>query len=352
MKKYLNLEDMSHTNCSNVLNIIQQNGFVSRKEITDMTGLSWGGMTKIVNRLLENGYIIETKQKNPSKSGRTPSSISINTKTNFVVGLDINKTGLKAIVMNLSGEVLRDYKTPVYSNQKDEMLSEIISFVSKIFDDFKSGEIITIGVAMQGTVDAKNGISVKFPGIKNWQDVPLKNILSKQFHVNTFIEHDPDCLLYPLLERKTENRLLLRIDKSIGMAVSIKNKIVSDKGIFEIAHNVVVPEGKPCTCGLKGCAEAYVLPCLENNMPNKAAIDEFIPVLAVVIKNMVSLFNISTVILTGELMRHYKLFEDFLFKKMADLNCGVHVVFLNEGNYAVQGAALIAIRKSINSLII
>ena len=59
MKKYMDLEDMSKVNCSSVLNVIREAKEVSRKEISDITGLSWGGMTKIVNKLFEKGYIEE-----------------------------------------------------------------------------------------------------------------------------------------------------------------------------------------------------------------------------------------------------------------------------------------------------
>lgn len=352
MKKYMNLEDMSNTNCSAVLDIIQKNGQLSRKKITDMTGLSWGGMTKIVNKLLENGYIVEEKKKSASKSGRIPGVVSVNTKTNFVIGLDINKTGLKAIVMNLSGEVLREYHSYAQSNCKDDMLSEIIAFVSTIFCDYNHGEIIAIGVAMQGIVDSENRISVVFPDIKDWEDVPLGDILNQRFHVDVFIEHDPDCLLYPFLEKKEGNLLLLRIDKSIGMAVSVKKRILKDKGILEIAHNIIVSDGKPCSCGNKGCAEAYTSPCLKNGKPNQEAIGEFIPVLSLIVKNMASIFNAGSVVLTGELMRYHEIFAAKLLDHLNQLNCNSDIIFSNDENYAVRGAALIAIRKSINSLVI
>ncbi len=352
MKKYMNVEDITNTNCSTVLDIIQKNGQLSRKQITDMTGLSWGGMTKIVNRLLENGYIVEEKQTTIAKSGRKPSVVSVNTKTNFVIGLDINKTGLKAIVTNLSGEIMKEYQAPVCADRKDSMLNEIVAFVSTIFSDFKSGEIIAMGVAVQGIVDSKNGISVMFPDVKDWSSVPLGDILKQQFQVEVFIEHDPDCLLYPFLENREGNLLLFRIDKSIGMAVSVRNKILKDTGILEIAHNIIVPDGKPCSCGNRGCAEAYISPCLENNLPNQNSIDELIPVLSIIIKNMVSIFHAGAVVLTGELMQYHELFETNLSEQLSRLNCKIDIVYSDSENYAVRGAALLAIRKSINSLVI
>lgn len=350
MKKYMNLEDMTNTNCSNVLAVIQKNEMISRKEITDKTGLSWGGMTKIVNKLLENGYIVEQKQKSTAQSGRKPSLISVNTKTNFVIGLDINKTGLKALVMNLSGEILKEYKAPAFGGGKEKMLGAITTFVDAIFRDFRREDIITIGVAMQGSVNAVDGVSVKFPAATDWERVPLGDILRERFGVHVFVEHDPDCMLYPFLDDKDKNFLLLRIDKSIGMAVSVKNRILKDEGILEVAHTIAVPGGKTCVCGLRGCAEAYVAPCMENGVPNEEAIAEFVPVLAVMIKNMTAVFHADTVILTGELMRYRDLFAVPLSDALRAVRCETRIVFSNDDNAAVYGAALIAVRKSINSL--
>ena len=334
------------TNCSAVLDVIQKNKNISRKKITELTCLSWGGMTKIVNKLLEHEYITERKADPTSKSGRIPSIISINNNKNFVVGLDINKTGFNGTVMTLSGEILKKYSSSVKAKTKTEMLEEIISFTSGIFDDFPSGIIIAIGVAMQGIVDSKKGISVKFPGITNWEDVPLKKILEDNFKVNVFIEHDPDCLLYSHIETEnSKNILLFRIDKSIGMAVSLNSKIIKGKGILEIAHNTVIPDGKKCSCGMKGCLEAY-LPSPENQDDS----NEFILPLSITIKNMVNIFNADKVILTGDSMSRLKVHENELLNNLTKMNCNITISFSDSYEHAVIGAALIAIHKAIDSL--
>ena len=61
MKKFIDLDDMVNANSAYVLNLIYTSGGISRREISEKSGLSWGGTTKIVNRLLENGYVREEK---------------------------------------------------------------------------------------------------------------------------------------------------------------------------------------------------------------------------------------------------------------------------------------------------
>lgn len=114
----MGLEDMSKVNCSSVLNVIREAKEISRKEISDITGLSWGGMTKIVNKLFEKGYIEETKSTSPTGAGRTPGVITICKEQNVVVGLDINREGLEGIVINLAGEILQEYFKPLFNWNK------------------------------------------------------------------------------------------------------------------------------------------------------------------------------------------------------------------------------------------
>ena len=347
MKKYIDLEDMVNTNCSNVLDIIQKNENISRKRITELTGLSWGGMTKIVNKLLENGYIVEKKSQPTSKSGRIPSIISVNNQKNYIIGLDINNVGFKGIVMNLSGQILKTYQKPVVATTKDQLLKEIISFTDMIFSNFKADVIVAIGVAMQGIVDSKNGISVKYPGISDWKNISIRTLLAEKFKVHVFIEHDPDCLLYSYINNSSSKNIsLFRIDKSIGMAVSLNGKILKGKGILEIAHNTVIPNGKMCSCGMKGCLEAYI----SSDDKTHNSIDDFLLPLCITIKNSVNLFNSDTVIITGDLMNDLKSYESKLLKMLQDFNCSAQIKFCEIADNAVLGVSLLAIRNTINSL--
>lgn len=352
MKKYIDIEDMVNVNCSNVLDIIQKSGTVSRKGITELSGLSWGGMTKIVNKLLEKGYIIE-KKSDSLAAGRTPGNLSINKSKNFVIGLDINKTGLNAIVTDLTGEVLKNYNEVVLAKDRQSFINEITEFLEKVFNDFEKDVIVSVGVALQGVMDYKNGISVKFPGISDWENVPLKSILEEKFGVSVYIEHDPDCLLYSFMEYETDDNIILfRIDKSIGMAASVGGRIIKGQGVLEIAHNIVVPNGKKCSCGNNGCLQSYISPCFDGEELNLNGVEELIIPLAFTIKNMSNIFNAHRIILTGNLIKYKDMFDGKLLSALKENNVTATLQFSELSDRAVKGAALRAINKSINSLFI
>ena len=349
----MGLDDMSKVNCSNVLNVIREAKAISRKEISDITGLSWGGMTKIVNKLFEKGYIEEEKSTITTSAGRTPGVITICKDYNVVIGLDINREGLIGCVLNLAGDVLEEYTAEVLCETKEELIHSIVSFTSHMVKLNNKRNILAIGVAMQGLVDVERGVSIRFPECAGWENVPIREILETHFQQQVFIEHDPNCMLYSAVyNNPMENSVLFRIDRSIGMAVTLDGNIIRGNGLLEIAHSVIVPDGKKCRCGKKGCVESYLSSCLQNGELQQQAVEEMIKILPILMYNMVQMFNATKLILTGKLMTYKDVFEEELlqeFYKYCETD-KVKVEFMEETKKVVYGAAMIAVQGAINEI--
>lgn len=365
MKKYIGLDDMSSVNCSNVLHVIRNAKGISRRQISDITGLSWGGMTKIVNKLFEHGYIEEEKEENTAGVGRTPGLLHVTRSKNLVLGLDLNREGFEGCVMNLGGEMLRTFREKINFQSKEELLREIFSFTDKLVEEFGESQILAIGIAMQGELNAGNGISVRFPHCPDWNNVPLQALMEERYQKNVFIEHDPNCILYSLMrESECENMLLFRLDRSIGMAAAVDGQILRGSGLLEIAHCIAVPEGKRCRCQRQGCIEAYVAPCMEKETVNEKALQELFDPLAVMIYNMENLFHADRVIVTGKLIankrkmergacdENLKTFEQSLRKALEtyEKEKKAFIQVVEETTLAVQGAALIAAQCAVDQL--
>lgn len=352
LKKYIGLEEMSNGNCASVLEVIRDCGEVSRKQISDITGLSWGGMTKIVNKLFEHGYIVEDKSEKTAGIGRIPNVIQINRHQNVVIGLDINRMGFRAYVMNLAGDILAEYAEEESYDKKETLLQAILRFTRQAVENYKEKKVLAIGVAMQGILDVEYGISMKFPRCQDWKNVPIKEILEQEFGIDVFVEHDPNCMLYSVMnEDESENIMLLRLDSSVGMAVSINGSILRGNGLLEVAHSIVVPEGKACRCGQNGCLETYVAACLVKGKLQEKALPEMITPMAIFMNNMVQMFHLEKIVLTGRLISYHSLFGNDLieqFKKYC--NKEVQVAFVEEAEHAVHGAALIAVQGALKEL--
>lgn len=354
MKRYMGLEDMSNVNCSSVLNIIREAGEISRKGISDESGLSWAGMTKIVNKLFERGFLEESRSTAASTgAGRIPNLIKICKERNVIIGIDINRVGFSGCVVNLAGEVIEEYFSEVEYRNKDELLRKILSFTANIIKNHNHQKILAIGVAMQGELDVETGVSMKFPHCEDWHNVPIKEVLQNHFHYKVYVEHDPNCMLYSeIYQAIADNSILFRIDKSIGMAAYIDGVILRGKGLLEVKNCIIVPGGKECKSGVKGSLEAYVSDCLKNKEYRQEAMDELIPPFVNFIYNMAHIFNTRKIILTGELINYKERFEASLlseFKKYSEAE-EMTIVFMEETKRVVYGAALIAAQSAINEI--
>ena len=281
------------------------------------------------------------------------SLIRINERKNVVIGLDLNREGFTAHVMNLCGHVLKEYTEDITYEGKEELLRKILAFTRKAVDAYREKNIRSIGIAMQGVLDVEKGISVKFPHCPDWKDVPIKEIMEREFGKDVFVEHDPNCMLYrKLRDEESENMLLFRLDRSIGMAASVNGEILRGNGLLEVAHCIVVPDGKRCKCGKKGCIEAYLAPSLSSEGKNDQSLKELLGPLAVLLYNMVKVFHSDTVIVTGKLVKYREAFEKGLlagFYQYCERD-EVDIKLAEENGLAVEGAALIAVQGAIDRL--
>ena len=368
MKKYLNQQDMKDRNHTNIFRLIRKKGPLTRRQIESETGLSWGAVSNVTARLIELGYVREIKDgENPAgTAGRTPILLEADGETHFIVGLDVNCSGFRAVLMNLQNRVLHTVQRTPYCGDRESLLSGIRETVREILDFADGKHVLCIGIAMQGTVDAANGVSVHFPRCKDWKDVPLCAMLEEEYGLPVFLEHDPDCILYAYsASAGLRDAILIRVDSGVGMAVMMNGRIFERLGAFELAHTVVTPDGAPCTCGNRGCLEAYAS---ETGMAELAGIpfDELVQraqrgdraalgvftqmadSLALAVGNVSRLLNIGEVVLCGDMLRHRELFYDRLsasaFRVAGEHRLSFSVTDVAE---AASGGAMIALERYV-----
>ncbi len=345
MNSPLRLQDLSGQNRAQVIELFRRHKLLSRQEIADLTGLSWGGMTKIVARLLEEGILTETVSE-VSGPGRKPHSLSLCRDDNLVAGLDINLEGLGGVVVNLAGEPLGSFARPNSQRDAASLRALILDFAQELLSAFPGKRFLALGIAMQGSVDAGTGTSVIFPRFPDWHSVPIGDMLNQLTGLPVRLEHDPDCILSSVLPKNSaDNALLLRIDHSIGMAVALNGQLLRGPGVLEIAHITADPNGPVCGCGRRGCLDVYTSACLNGDEYCPEAVAVLIPHLTRALSNCACLFRPKRIYLTGKLMCHHDRFRAELESCIRDdlLLRDIPVTCFTDDNRVERGAADLAI---------
>ncbi len=355
--KFLTKDRQKQRNLSDILRFILDKGNTTRRQIERETGFSWGAVSESVAELLSRGYITEMTPIEKGV-GRTSTVLSASGDKIASVGLDINTTGITARVVGFDLTRLWRSTLPFTARSEEELFTDAISLCSEAIkfceDKYK---IFSIGVAIQGKVDPDNGISVHFPNLP-WESINVREMFRERFGVPTTVEHDPKCLLIAKEYKESfRDAILLRIDRGIGLSVIQDGKILGDFGRMEIGHTIAVPGGALCTCGKRGCLEAYSsIVGIENRVgksfeeilggEDRAVFAEATSHLAVAIHNLSMLFSPEKIILSGKLSEE-PLYTEPLIALLRELIPPETDIEIDNNISAAFGAALVSIRDAI-----
>jgi len=343
MKTAVNQDEVRRLNDIRVLEALMR-GPLTRRELQSMTALSWGGITNTVNRLIEAGYIVEKRSQNRG-CGRTPAAASLTEEDNFILGIDVNHTGLTGCVTALTGSIISEHAARADFSSPAALMACIEAFIDGILQPLQTRHIMVLGLSMQGEVDIHTGISLRLPQCPGWENMPIRDALSRRFGMDVHIAHDPDCMLHACLaEAPAKDALLMRLDTNVGMAVSINGRMITGCGLMEAGHMVVDPAGPVCSCGRRGCLAAYAARCMQGEY---SAIEA---PLALAVQGLIQLFRPSRVILAGDMMAHAPRFMAGFMEKYSALGCSAEIVMLSDALSAMRGAALIAADAATDDL--
>lgn len=348
--------DLKLTNMRLLFECIQRNGSISRKQIQNLTGLSWGTISTMAAELLQKGILVETISPQ-NEVGRIPKNVEINQKKNLLIGIDVNITGLTFIVSDLGGKVITSQRTYLESNTRTYILETLQNEIEKLLNEYPA--CIAIGVSIQGLLDSSHGISLFNTFFEGWKNIRLKDILEEKFTLPVFLFHDPDCFTrYEQYKSKyitpdIKNAIILRLDDGIGMSLLLNGEIYtgSNNLAAEFAHTTIHPEGKLCPCGKRGCLETYcsakgiVSSFVDASLTNhydkysfydivkKAKAKDGIAIsvfermgkyLGIALANLINIFDPEVILLSGYLTDYRTFFEKPLAKSLADIYQGNH----------------------------
>lgn len=336
-KKYYTKDRQKQKNLSDILRFVVEKQETTRREIERETGFSWGTVSQNVAQLLEDGYLKEENQSDKNV-GRNTSVLKLNGAHVAAIGMDVNLSGITVQIVGFDLSQIYEVKVPFEADSQQELLELIRKLchdaITYCADRYR---ILSIGIAFQGNVDVKNGISIRFPQFPEWEPVKVKELFEEEFGIFTYLEHDPKCLLFAKsISHKINDGILLRVDNGIGLSVIQDGKILNDSGRMELGHTIAVPDGEVCTCGRKGCLEAYssirgivrrlhtpydkLLIYAQDSQEIAAAFAEAAEYLAVALYNVCMLFAPQRIILTGKLIQEQELFTNHLIEAFRKLD--------------------------------
>ncbi len=111
--------------------------------------------------------------------------------TKYVVGVDLGGTRMRAALLDHALNIVQRQEIPTRSEQGlDVTLGRMKELVQQILPDDPDAEITGIGISAPGPVNPKAGLLVAPPNLVGWHNVPLAEVLQKDFGYPTYLGND------------------------------------------------------------------------------------------------------------------------------------------------------------------
>ncbi len=181
------------------------------------------------------------------------------------VGIDIGGTNVKIGLVDGEQNIIAQKSIPTLADRSwQEVIKDIgeATYALLVEEQIPIERVSGAGVGMPGTVDRKNGVVIYSNNIR-WEDVPLVAELEKYLPVPVYVANDADCAALGETvagaAKGCQDVVMLTLGTGVGGGVVIDGKLFEGKlvGGCEIGHTVIVEDGELCTCGRRGCLEAY-----------------------------------------------------------------------------------------------
>jgi predicted NBD/HSP70 family sugar kinase len=216
--------------------------------------------TKLINELIQEGFVIETGFA-PSTGGRRPIMYSLKPDVLYVVSVALDQFVARIVIMDLKNDfITRIEKLELPLPQNPEALFILTEKIHKVIKE--SGipiqKIAGIGIGMPGFVDFKKGINYSF------LKAPRSSIveyISDKIGLPVFIDNDSSLIALAELRfgaaRGKKNAMVINIGWGIGLGMVINGELFRGHNGFagEFSHIPLFANGKLCSCGKSGCLE-------------------------------------------------------------------------------------------------
>lgn len=181
------------------------------------------------------------------------------------LGVDLGGTNIAVGVVDENYRIIAKHCIPTQSGRPVNEIAEDLAAASKLVID-KAGlsisEFTSWGIGMPSCINPKTGLLVHSNNL-GWKNIPILDTLGGLLGLPIIIENDANCAaLGEALAgaaRDYRDVIVITLGTGVGGGLIVNGKIYAgaDQMGAELGHTKMVYNGELCSCGQKGCFEAY-----------------------------------------------------------------------------------------------
>lgn len=174
------------------------------------------------------------------------------------IGVDVGGTSIRAAVVAPDGSIIDQCRcdTPAARTEAESRIAEVIGQLAA------AHRIRAVGLALAGFMSSDTS-RVMFAPHLAWRDAPVADIIARRVGLPVVMDHDVNCAAWA--EHTLGAAAPAQISLTVAIGTGIGAGLVVDGRLYrgaygvapELGHLTVIPAGRACACGKRGCLERY-----------------------------------------------------------------------------------------------
>ena len=258
------------------------------------------------------------------------------------VGIDLGGTFIKGGIVDDTGRIIISDKIPTEREKGD---AGVAANIARLCDmllkraNMTAGDIVGIGIGVPGMIDSAAG-EVVYSNNLGWSHFKISETVESLVGAPVRIANDANVAALGETKfgcgKDFSTTVMITLGTGVGSGIVIGGKLFegNHSAGAELGHMVIVSGGEKCTCGRRGCLEAYAsatalirdtkramennseskmwqigtldevtgktaFDYMENDADAKAVVENYIEKLSVGLVNIANIFRPEAIILGG-----------------------------------------------------
>lgn len=180
----------------------------------------------------------------------------------YYLGVDLGGTNIAAGILDEDNKFLIKKSIPTNKDRESaEIVKDIVDLCKNLINE-TGVEIESIGIGSPGTCDTVNKEIIYSNNLK-FKNVKIAEEINKYIDIPVYLGNDANCAALGECcaggAKGCSSSLTITLGTGVGGGCIVNNRLLT--GVFfngaEMGHMVIEYNGEQCTCGRKGCLEAY-----------------------------------------------------------------------------------------------
>lgn len=183
----------------------------------------------------------------------------------YYVGIDLGGTYIKGGIVDDLGNIVCADKVPTGAEGgQDAVAANIANLANALIKKagLSKDDLVGIGMGVPGMIDSENGVVILSNNLK-WYNFNIAKAVSDLTGLNVKIANDANVATLAEVKfgaaRNRRNVIMLTLGTGVGGGIVANGQLVEGNLSVgaELGHSVIAMGGEQCTCGRRGCLEAY-----------------------------------------------------------------------------------------------